>query len=312
MATNHEPHFQIGQQIESRTFEDGYRGAWFRSKIRDTSLRKGQTWHQLEFFDYPGEGLHWSKLYQKTPWLCSGEKKTMLMMRPSFPQFYHESEKFDLDDISDVIAIINDVWKVGDMVDWWSDHCYWSGRVTQLLGKDKVEVKLSNPPLGEGKTYEAFCKDLRPSLDWSPEYGWTVPVDEEIVVLILVSLVLGNRLRGTLGFLIEENQLAFIQGLKEFSGELPKVDSEKVGDPISTTRGAPRMVQYSSRMYQNELRVSGSGQLFSKKPSDSVESSIMDLEELASKIHWVRAMLQCEFQLSTIVKSSWKLVENHG
>ncbi|KAK1278639.1 hypothetical protein QJS04_geneDACA021337 [Acorus gramineus] len=293
MVTNREPHFQIGQQIESRTFEDGYRGAWFRSKIRDTSLRKRQTWHQLEFFDYPGEGLHWSKLYQKTPWLCSGEKKTMLMMRPSFPQFYYESEKSDFDDISDVIAIINDVWKVGDMVDWWSDHCYWSGKVTQLLGKDKVEVKLSNPPLGEGKTYEAFCKDLRPSLDWSPEYGWTVPVDEE-----------DSEYHSSCVHLVQPMN----HGLKEFSGELPKVD----GDPISTTRGAPRMDRYSSKMYQNESRVSGSGQLFSKKPSDSVESSIMDLEELASKIHWVRAMLQFEFQLSTIVKSSWKLVENHG
>lgn len=30
--------------------------------------------------------------------------------------------------------------------------------------------------MGEGLTYEALCKDLRPSLDWTPEYGWMVPI----------------------------------------------------------------------------------------------------------------------------------------
>ena len=30
--------------------------------------------------------------------------------------------------------------------------------------------------MGEGSSYEAYCKDLRPSLDWTPESGWKVPM----------------------------------------------------------------------------------------------------------------------------------------
>lgn len=40
------------------------------------------------------------------------------------------------------------------------------------------QVELPLPPVGEGvegETYEASCKDLRSSLDWSLEDGWTVP-----------------------------------------------------------------------------------------------------------------------------------------
>lgn len=41
-----------------------------------------------------------------------------------------------------------------------------------------LQVELPLPPIGEGiegETYEASCKDLRSSLDWSLEDGWTVP-----------------------------------------------------------------------------------------------------------------------------------------
>ena len=64
------------------------------------------------------------------------------MVRPSFPTVYHESEKPDVNTISDVIVIVDNVWKVGDLVDWWADGCYWSGRVTNILGNDQVKVIL--------------------------------------------------------------------------------------------------------------------------------------------------------------------------
>ncbi|RVW92048.1 hypothetical protein CK203_037093 [Vitis vinifera] len=38
-----------------------------------------------------------------------------------------------------------------------------------------IHIDLLPPPNGEGLSYEVFCKDLRPSLDWSPSYGWRVP-----------------------------------------------------------------------------------------------------------------------------------------
>ncbi|KOM46149.1 hypothetical protein LR48_Vigan06g145500 [Vigna angularis] len=39
-----------------------------------------------------------------------------------------------------------------------------------------LKINLLPPPLGEGLSYEALSKDLRPSLDWCPEKGWSVPI----------------------------------------------------------------------------------------------------------------------------------------
>ncbi|KAI3964665.1 hypothetical protein MKX01_020482, partial [Papaver californicum] len=68
------------------------------------------------------------------------------MLRPNYPQIYHRNQTPDTCDISEMIAIVDGTWKVGDMVDWLTDGCY--------------------------------CKELRPSLDWTPELGWTMPVSE--------------------------------------------------------------------------------------------------------------------------------------
>uniref|UniRef100_A0A0D9WCJ8 Uncharacterized protein n=1 Tax=Leersia perrieri TaxID=77586 RepID=A0A0D9WCJ8_9ORYZ len=37
------------------------------------------------------------------------------------------------------------------------------------------DEELLKPPIGEGRSYDAHCKDIRPALDWSLEKGWTVP-----------------------------------------------------------------------------------------------------------------------------------------
>lgn len=62
------------------------------------------------------------------------------MVRPSFPPYFRESASPDSYPDSDVVAIVEDEWRVGDLVDWWSDGCFWSGRVIQLLGNDRVQV----------------------------------------------------------------------------------------------------------------------------------------------------------------------------
>ncbi|XP_057771376.1 uncharacterized protein LOC130991282 isoform X6 [Salvia miltiorrhiza] len=43
----------------------------------------------------------------------------------------------------------------------------------------RCKIDLTPPPLGEGSSYKGLLKDLRPSLDWSPEHGWTVPTQED-------------------------------------------------------------------------------------------------------------------------------------
>ncbi|KAB1219983.1 hypothetical protein CJ030_MR3G020090 [Morella rubra] len=116
------------------------------------------------------------------------------MVLPRFPPIYHESQMPDVNTISEVVVIVCDAWKVGNMVDWWADGCYWSARVTELLGDEKLlpsgsisvpmdldplfdlnaefcllrifyfMVKYEMIALGEGSSYEASSKDLRPSL----------------------------------------------------------------------------------------------------------------------------------------------------
>lgn len=66
------------------------------------------------------------------------------MVRPQFPTIHHESEKLDVNTITEVIVIVDDVWKVGDLVDWLTDGCYWSGKVTKILGNGKIQVILSS------------------------------------------------------------------------------------------------------------------------------------------------------------------------
>ncbi|CAI9771280.1 unnamed protein product [Fraxinus pennsylvanica] len=131
---------------EAKTFETGYRGAWFRCKIREISWRKGEREYLLEYFDFPEEKLGLMNPYQfPASYRGMAKKKQRMLM-------------------------------VGDLVEWWTNDCYWSGRIKQLVGEDKAMIEFPKPPLGEGTPDEkASLKDLRPSLDWSPEYGWILP-----------------------------------------------------------------------------------------------------------------------------------------
>ncbi|PSS15964.1 DUF724 domain-containing protein [Actinidia chinensis var. chinensis] len=172
--------FKVGQLAESRSFISGFRGAWFRCKIKEFRSRQGKIELALDFFDFPDDKIKWSRLYQIPPSSSrSKEKKRELMLRPQYPPICHESQLPPGNTISEVTVLNNGVWKVGDLVDWLTDGCYWSGRVIKILGNDKVQIELPPPPDGEGSSYEVFCKDLRPSLEWSPEHGWSVPTSKE-------------------------------------------------------------------------------------------------------------------------------------
>ena len=62
------------------------------------------------------------------------------MLRPSFPRWYMEGQVPEQLPDNDVIAIVSESWKVGHIIDWLSEGCYWSGRITKLLNEDMVEV----------------------------------------------------------------------------------------------------------------------------------------------------------------------------
>ncbi|KAH6808976.1 Agenet domain-containing protein [Perilla frutescens var. frutescens] len=152
----------------------------FMLQIKKISMKKGRLGHILEYLDFPDEELKWTTLYQAT-FRNEGntrEKHKELMLRPHYPPIYNEKQMPHVSEISEVTVIVADSWRVGDLVDWWNSDCYWSGRITQLLGDNEAQIDLKPLPHGEGLSYKVLLKELRPSLDWCPELGWTVPTQE--------------------------------------------------------------------------------------------------------------------------------------
>ncbi|MCL7034957.1 hypothetical protein MKW94_015961 [Papaver nudicaule] len=173
--------FKVGQQVEAKSFDEGFRGAWFRCKIKGCSKKSKEPTVALDYLDYKDYKNYWTNLYeyQESPAEKHNDSKEKhLMLRPSYPQIYCQSQMPDMREVSETVGIVDGTWEVGDMVDWFNKGSYWSGRITQKLDDKNVEIQLPEPPMGEGETYKALCKDLRPSLDWTPKLGWTLPISE--------------------------------------------------------------------------------------------------------------------------------------
>ncbi|XP_015070702.1 uncharacterized protein LOC107015055 isoform X1 [Solanum pennellii] len=198
--------FKVGQSAEAQSFENGFRGAWFRCKIQKISCRKGHWNALLEYFDYPDEKLTWTKLYQNPPYNVGKLKeKTQLMLRPQYPLVKVKNEVSNVSSISEATVVVDGNWQAGDLVDWWANGCYWSGHLTKLLGNNEAELALTPPPVGEGALYEVSFKDLRPSLEWSPDFGWTVPTSQDGVrrcaqLIQPVNRVLHSMSKGRTGY----------------------------------------------------------------------------------------------------------------
>ncbi|KAL6865335.1 hypothetical protein ACP4OV_016486 [Aristida adscensionis] len=194
--------YKVGDFAEAKSFDEGFRGAWFRCKVHGMRVTEsGELECYLEYIDYPAETKEWIRLFQKNPACCKQEstESSEIMIRPSFPKWYWGSQVPELFPSSDVIAAVDESWKVGDLVDWLSEDCYWSAKITKLLNEGMVEVELPKPPIGEGQRYNANINDLRPTLDWSLEKGWTVPLSKGqgeklgfLLVLFVIILRIGE------------------------------------------------------------------------------------------------------------------------
>ncbi|RZC90162.1 hypothetical protein C5167_044793 [Papaver somniferum] len=55
-----------------------------------------------------------------------------------------------------------------------------AGDADQNTGDEIVQVQFPRSPMGEGGSYIVPGKELRPSLDWTPELGRTVPIPKVI------------------------------------------------------------------------------------------------------------------------------------
>lgn len=312
--------FKTAQEAESKSFGEGFRSAWFRCKIKEISYRKGVLGHRLEYFDYPDEKVRWVKLYQKPPYANQGlslHDKFELMVRPRYPPFYRKSELPDVLPESDVIVIVNDTWKVGDLVDWWCDGCFWSGRITQILGSDKVQIKLPDPPVGQGCSYEALSNDLRPSLDWSQKMGWMVPL----------SGALGNGWYcAHLDWMHEKDAQRSYLDSADRETDVIEVTADRVTEPSSFDdnnnsfddndknkldafkKSFTREGRYTL-IAEDDTDVAALKYLMSARSSSTLESSIMNLEEVACRIRWLKGLLKFGFQWSDVMIPSWKFLE---
>lgn len=276
---------EIGQLAEMKTFEEGYRGAWFRCKITDIHLKKNKI--KPEYYDFTDEEIKWAKIYEVPPY---GRKlkqiRKQLMVRPHFPVMYYKSEMPPVNSISQVCVVVDGTWKVEDLVDWHKDDCYWSARVINVLSDDKVQIELPMAPAGEGGTHEAFCKDLRPSLDWSPRKGWTLPTVE--------------------GQSSSSAQLIF----PSKQGMDSEVENASSGSRISVVEGD--IVESSESISNLSVEAADEENIdyatdLNIMHEETLEAAIVDLEELANKIKWIKSLLHSN-QSPTNQTTSWKFV----
>lgn len=85
--------------------------------------------------------LEWLGVYQVPPYPVGDAKKHReLMLRPQYPPICNKKQMPHVNEISEVTVVVNNSWKVGDLVDWCSHDCYWSGRIKQLFGNGTAKV----------------------------------------------------------------------------------------------------------------------------------------------------------------------------
>ena len=72
------------------------------------------------------------------------EKERQLMVRPQYPRTCEEINLPLVKGITEVSIGTDDVWKVGDLVDWLTDGFFLTGRLTEVFNDGNVVVRLLN------------------------------------------------------------------------------------------------------------------------------------------------------------------------
>ncbi|XP_073056742.1 uncharacterized protein [Primulina eburnea] len=317
--------FKIGDLAEARTFEDGFRGAWFRCKIIEISTREGNIGHVSEYYDFPDEKQEWTELYQMTPSQAEStrERKIELMLRPPYPPIYRKSQMPPVSEISEVTVIVDDAWKVGHLVDWWTTNCYWSGRIVRLFGNCKAMVMLKQPPLGEGETYKVLLKDVRPSLDWSPDRGWTVPPqggkNGRVCARIIEPLNQAHEARQETvpGNKKDESEDRKTSDMQTRGSEVrrtleqPQVPYKNhgAGGGVIQTQGSEDRRTSEIPPVPQKNHEAGGAVALNSVVNDTLEAAIMDLEELVNKVKWIQKILEQGVSLRDGVKPEWEFVD---
>ncbi|KAI9119657.1 hypothetical protein K1719_009533 [Acacia pycnantha] len=313
----HELPFQVGQLAETRSRGVGFRGAWFRCKIRDIRENNGELSYRMRYVDYPGQKLEWKKVYRTRK-----NKDSELMVRPCYPTLYFESEKPDMSTISEEIVVVDGAWMVGDLVDFRADGCYWSGSVAKVLEDGKFKIDLFPPPRGEGSSYEAFFKDIRPSLVWDPKKGWTVPIPELPNVRNRRSCTqLRKPEHSDRDAVVQTSLISLQRSSHSPPSTEPLLDAPEGRITVNNAPCIHIRVEPAESIRRKEI----SDGLFNEQPSKklrkdknicldsmflhSIEDALLDLEELVNKVKWTKGLLEFGMPLSSR-QSIWELKQH--
>ncbi|KAG9160264.1 hypothetical protein Leryth_025279 [Lithospermum erythrorhizon] len=331
MENGHTLPFVVGQKVEARSFIKGFRSSWFRCEIKDIGRRHGQILVLVDYFDFTEQKPLWLKLYQDPPYGRKSKHRTKnLMLRPEYPVIYHDTPVTDLSTAQQIVLVVNGPWKVGDMVDWFTCGCYWSGSVTEILGTNKAKIALTPPPAGEGGFYDdVSVEDLRPTLEWSIESGWTVPIskdrEESCCCARLISPI-QQEYASVTNYLDRErphtressttrqaNEGCSDQSIGATSAEKrishAGESSERPPDEgcsnwsTGKTSAQSRSFEDFNGSYQHTV---------SSEAIDPLEDVVLGLEELSNKVKWLKRILKDGIPLSNSKGPSWEFVEHHG
>ncbi|OAE23788.1 hypothetical protein AXG93_3340s1150 [Marchantia polymorpha subsp. ruderalis] len=168
--------WRMGDVVEMKSHDVGYRGAWFRVEIiKVRRSRHGKLFCTVIYKDFPDESEEEIVAIDVDP----VTKESTHMIRPVPPPAMKESAYDKSEEPSTMHAVVRDWWEIGDLVDWWYHDCWWLAEVVSVLGEDRFQLKCPSPPDGEGGLYLARECDMRASLNWSLEEQWTVPPSKE-------------------------------------------------------------------------------------------------------------------------------------
>ncbi|KAF8020991.1 hypothetical protein BT93_G1417 [Corymbia citriodora subsp. variegata] len=295
--------FEVGQEAEMRTFTSGFRGAWFRCKIKRIKKRSSNLRLSLEYFDFPDEKISSIDLYQMPPHSPVDAKlnrKKQLMVRPRFPTVYHRSEMPNVTSISEVAVIVDDDWKVGDLVDWWKDDCYWSGRVTAVLTDKNYQVCSLRcaqliKPLNEGR--------LLPPADISRLQK--VPLNINALEKSPPETHTNSEKSPLEKY---ENSAVASSGLGK-ANSCDGVSSSSVRVASAEMEASVSKENHYYDLHCPEKLKSDDHTLLNSMFSDTLEDAIIDLEELANRVRWLKDILEFGGHPSKNSKPSWRFLE---
>lgn len=70
----------------------------------------------------------------------ANKKNIRWMIRPPMPLTLDEIEYQQWKEPG-LVVVFNKDYRVGDIVDWWHDSCFWTGRILSMNAANKVQVR---------------------------------------------------------------------------------------------------------------------------------------------------------------------------